>query len=52
MEQTKETQGLNIMEYPSLDSGKEEKHQEKIWRNLKGVFQSVQFSHSVVSYSL
>ena len=52
MEQTKETQGLNIMEYPSLDSGKEEKHQKKIWRNLKGVFQSVQFSHSVVSYSL
>ena len=33
-----ETQGLNITGYPSLDSEKEEKHQEKIWRNLKGVF--------------
>ena len=40
------------MGYLSLDSGKEEQHQEIVWRNLKGVFQSVQFSHSVMSDSL
>lgn len=29
MEQAKETQGLNTVGYPNLDSGKEEKHQKK-----------------------
>lgn len=41
MEKAKETQGLNTMGYPNLDSGKEEKHQKKIWGNLDGVFSLV-----------